>query len=129
MSMSQAIIKNPEELADKLTTYPQYCIDNKKKMTYAGFCLYCGYSNKQSLWDLKHRDNPEYARLMGILSLMLEEQSASNLLKPGQPVAGCIFNLKNNCGDTNRWIDKQDIESGGLVIRVVSSIDREEERS
>lgn len=128
MPNKQAIIQTPEQLAEKLESYARECVDNKKKMTHAGLALYCGYESKQSLQDLKRRkeNGDEFRFLMGQFSLLLEDQAVNNLLKPGQPTAGIIFNLKNNCGDCTRWVDKQDIESGGLVIKVVSSIDREE---
>lgn len=126
--MSEPIISSPAELAEKIQAFPEHCKENKVRMTAAGFTLFCGYSNKASLWDLKNRkkDGGEYRNLMGMFSLMLEEQSASNLLKPGQPTAGCIFNLLNNCGDTPRWVNRQElVAGGGPVIQVVSSIDRE----
>lgn len=97
-------------------------------MTFAGLVLWCGYSDKASVWDLKHRkkDGDEFRHIMGLFSLALEDQSASNLLQPGQPTAGNIFNLLNNCGDTARWANKQElIAGGGPVIQVISSIDRE----
>lgn len=129
MPNKQAIIQTPEDLLDKIKTFPDDCKERKVNMTYAGFAMYCGYANKQSLHDLRNRKEygPEFKELMGIFKLMLEEQSASNLLKPGQPTAGNIFNLVNNCGDTPQWTNRQDISSnGGPLIQIVTAIDREE---
>jgi len=120
-----ALVNTPEELEAKIDEYEAYCKSHKRKMTYAGFVLFCGYKNKNSFNLLKTKD-PGFEDAISKFLLKLEDYAARNLIKKGEPIAGYIFTLKNNCGQNAVWKDKQEIEGKGMgpTLQVISSIDR-----
>jgi hypothetical protein len=114
---------DPQLLSDKIEEYFEHCETEKKKYTVAGLVYFLGYSNKQSISDLRGRKDPMYGWLIDRARLRIEDNKNSQLLKPGQPTAGYIFDLKNNHG----WRDRQEItgEGGGPVFVYESAIKRE----
>jgi len=114
---------DPQKLSEKIEEYFEDRDNKNKKYTVSGLCYFLGYSSRNALQDLKARKDPAYAWLVERAYLRMEEQKHEGLLKPGQPTAGFIFDLKNVHKDD--WKDKQDEKEGGVTIIFKSGIERD----
>lgn len=127
MAGRPTLFEDPQELADMIERYFKDCepeviyIDtdegkvvatdkhgntaytNPKPPTTAGLAHYLGYASRQSLYDLKQRDEYSYIIKRAILYI---ESYHEGRLGTGERNTGSMFWLKNH-----NWSDKQEIET------------------
>ena len=115
--MTAPIVKSVKEFQTKTDAYFKSCDENKKAYTITGLALFLGYTSTGGLNDISTRGK-DFEDILIRAKLRVEESLAQRLMKPGQPIAGIIFNLKNNFG----WTDRQDHEitgKGGKGIEII----------
>jgi hypothetical protein len=103
------IIKSAEDMQKALDHY----FAETETPTVAGMAYYLGYTDRQSIYDLKGRDE-SYSCIIKRAVLRIEAVHEANLSTRDKPV-GDIFWLKNH-----GWKDKQEVDltAGPLEIKV-----------
>lgn len=103
------VIKSPEDLKKALDEY----FVKEPTPTVAGMAYFLGYTDRQSIYDLKGRDEL-YSCIIKRAVLRIESVHEANLSTRDKPV-GDIFWLKNH-----GWRDKQEVDltTGPLEIKV-----------
>ena len=81
----------PAELHLKCEEYFAVCVEGEQRPTTAGLALFLGFSDKQSLYDYRKREEFSYPIKRALLKI---ECSLEQMLH-GANVKGAIFGLRN----------------------------------
>jgi len=99
---------NPEDLANRVTEYFEFCDEKKDKATITGLTLFLGFCDRSSLID--YSKNEGFSHIIKAAKTMIENSYEEH----GQTID--IFALKNM-----GWKDKQEVEQTTRVIKVKTS--------
>lgn len=99
--------KDSMEISKRCDEYFILCDKEDRPYTSPGLAIALGFNDRSSLDDYKSKKKffPAIKKAIGII----ERQRLEKMLKGGQNVAGCIFDLKNNFG----YKDKMETEISG----------------
>ena len=109
--------KTQEELEEKCTEYFTICDEKDEPYTVVDLALSLGYAGRQGLWNLKLKK--KFMDTIKKATDTIEGQRVRKMLKGGQNVAGCIFDLKNNFGYKDK-IEQEISGPGGGPIAITA---------
>jgi len=109
--------KTCEELEAKCNEYFDICDETDEPYTVPGLAYELGFESRTSIWNYKSKKN--YMNTIKRALERIERQRVAKMLKGGQNVAGCIFDLKNNFGYKDK-IEQEITGPGGGPIAIAA---------
>lgn len=99
--------ETPEQMQEGIDRWIEDRRAQEKPLTVASLCLALGFHSRQSLIDYEGYSE-DFLDTIKTAKMHVQDELETLAIRGGN-AAGCIFNLKNNFGYT----DKQEIETSG----------------
>lgn len=100
--------KTAEELEEAIDKYFKLCTKTDEPYTMPGLALGLGFIDRHAILNYKGKSK-EFDAAIKRAKTTIEAQRVAKMLKGGQNIAGCIFDLKNNAD----YKDKTETEVSG----------------
>lgn len=138
--LPKVMLKNTQDVADRVRLYFELCIEDDMKPTFAGFCLAMGMGRSSMTDVLNGRANnyiPEETRALLEQCYYMLTAETEQFMVDGKinPVAG-IFLMRNNMGYTNDESTTLKIETQekkqdtkALIEQAMALLEQKEEAS